>query len=366
MATKPEALKARPPHGRDRIDYLDGLRGVAILSVMLWHYSDEVYASFLPYGTLFAGLPGLDRGWVGVNLFFLLSGFVILLTLERYERYTEFLRRRWLRLFPAMLIASAIVFSASQAIGDYMPHGRADLQDALPGLTFVSVGFYNEFLPFSINELDGVYWTLYVEAGFYVVFGALFYALGWPRALVAFASLWILVLVGSEFIASADRSWAAKGVQYLQWIGATYFGWFVSGALFYKANRTGSNALFAAAVVAGVVSAFTSGLWQPADGVSKAYLCACVGLFALAQKSSPVRRLLSARPLLFLGFVSYPLYLLHNELGVGVISAIGTLTPPQAYWALPFVVGAFVVALSYVVARRLEPALRRMLNGRQS
>ncbi|MEM9668970.1 MAG: acyltransferase [Pseudomonadota bacterium] len=347
-----------------RIDYLDGLRGLAILGVMLWHYTDEVYAALLPYGAAYASIPIIDRGWVGVNLFFLISGFVILLSLERYPGYGAFLKRRWLRLFPAMLIASLIVFGASQINADHMPHGRASIQDLMPGLTFISVGFYAEFLPFPVRELDGVYWTLYVEAGFYVVFGALFYALGWQRALTALAGLWVFVLAGADIAAEIGHAGLQTGFRYLQWIGAEYFGWFVSGALFYKARQMTSLLLFLAAIVTGLVSAMTSDLWQPDDLVSQLHLCGCVILFALALKSPQLQTALRIKPMIFMGFISYPLYLLHNEFGIGLISAVGAVLPSNLSWAPAVFVAGVTITLSYIVAKLAEPALRKVLQGR--
>lgn len=347
-----------PEHRDQRIDYLDGLRGLAVIGVLIWHYTDEVYSSLLPYGSEFASIPMIDRGWVGVNLFFLISGFVILLTLERCTRYRDFIKRRWLRLFPAMLIASLIVFTASQFNAAHMPHGQANLIDVLPGLTFISVGFYNELLPIPVSELDGVYWTLYVEAGFYVVYGALFFAMGWRRALAYFTALWIFTLVGSDLAALTDWPIIQKPFLYLQWVGAEYFGWFVSGALFYKANLLDSDRLFALAIAAGIVSALTSGLWQPDDLVSQLYLVGCVGLFAMAQRLNGLQRLLAVKPLLFLGFVSYPLYLLHNEFGIGLISAWGETLGSQVSWTITMLVTGLVILLAYIVTKWIEPEIK--------
>lgn len=344
-----------------RIHYLDGLRGLAILGVMFWHYTDEVYASFLPYATMYSDIPGLDHGWVGVNLFFLISGYVILLTLERCAGFGDFIRRRWLRLFPAMLIASLIIFAASQLNGVNMPHGRADAVDLLPGLTFISVGFYDALLPFHVDELDGVFWTLYVEVGFYLVFGIFYFWLGWARALAALAALWLSVMIGANLASAFNQPALVAAMTPLQWIGAEYFGWFVSGALFLKSRERGSNALFALAMSVGFLSAFTSGLWQPDDLVSQLYLVGVVLFFALAQKWRALQRALTLKALLFAGFVSYPLYLLHNELGVGLIAAFGEATPPVIWPFLPLVMAALMLVLAYVVARYGEPSLKDVL-----
>lgn len=347
----------------DRIRFLDGLRGLAIIGVLVWHYTDEVYASLLPYGTLYAGIPVLDHGWIGVDLFFLISGYVIFLTLERSTGVGDFLRRRWLRLFPAMLIATTIIFAVSQVNGANMVHGRADPIDVLPGLSFISVGFWDWWLPIPVNELDGVFWTLYVEVGFYVVIALLYFPLGWRGALAALTGVWLFTLIGANLVEHFDAASIAPFFQTLQFIGGEYFGWFVSGALFLKAHEQNSNTLFALAILSGLVSAFTSGLWQPDDLVSQFYLAGVVLFFALAQRWHPLQRALAWPPLIFAGFVSYPLYLLHNELGVGLIAALGDVTPPQIWPVLPLVIIAAMFALGALIASAAEPPLKRALGA---
>lgn len=347
-------IEALPATG-SRLGYLDGLRGLAVLSVVAWHYTDETYARFLPYGARYAGLPVLDQGWAGVNLFFLISGFVIFMTLDKCRAASEFYARRWLRLFPAMLVATVAILAVSQVNGVHMPHGEPPLVNALPGLTFISPGFWQWIAP--IDELDGVYWTLYVEAGFYLVAGATYFRLGWRGSLITLAALWLLTYAAAR-LGADPVPWT---VQALQFLGAEYFGWFVSGALFYKAAQHNDPALFAGAVLVGLAASQTSDLWQPADLASRAALVAIVLLFAIAQRSNLAQRLLNSRALLAAGIASYPLYLLHNELGVGLIGRVGSLGTPGIVSAI--LVGAGLFAISTAVAARVEPWSRKRLAG---
>ena len=90
-----------------RIKHIDGLRGIAILVVVFFHaYSrwtnliesqkESFLESFFQYG------------FYGVHLFFIISGFVIIMSLERSEKFFNFLYKRWLRIFPAMLAVSLL------------------------------------------------------------------------------------------------------------------------------------------------------------------------------------------------------------------------------------------------------------------
>jgi len=320
---------------------------------VLWHYTNWDYLRFFPYGAMFAAIPVLDHGWVGVNIFFLISGYVILLTLERCSSFGQFMASRWLRLFPAMLIASLCIYAASRVLGAFMPHGRPDAVNLLPGLTFVIPTFWQAVLQRPVDELDGVFWTLYVEMGFYVTFGLLYFRLGWRKGLLAMAALWLMVLVAPPLAKMAGNPSMLPWIEVVQWFGTAYFGWFVSGALFLKSHD--APAVFAAAIVVGLVSAFTSGLWQPNDLLSSLYLSGCVAFFAAAQRLPALQRALSSRFLLFAGAISYPLYLLHNEIGIGLIAASPHILPRSAWPILPVVMTMLMMAAAWIVTRWAEP-----------
>jgi peptidoglycan/LPS O-acetylase OafA/YrhL len=340
---------------RNRIAYLDGLRGLAILSVALWHYTNWDYLRFFPYGSMFASIPILDHGWIGVNIFFLISGYVILLTLERCTGFWQFMGRRWLRLFPAMLIASCCIFAASRLLGAYMPHGRPNAVNLLPGLTFLIPPVWQTALQRPVDELDGVFWTLYVEMGFYAIFGLLYFRLGWQKGLVALTTIWLAVLVSPSLAGLINLPSLLRCIEIAQWFGTAYFGWFVSGALFLKSQQTGSTRLFATAIGVGLTSAFTSGTWQPSDPLSCVFLSGCVVFFAASQSVPFIQRMLSTRFLLFAGAISYPLYLLHNEIGIGLIAASPMVLPRFLWPALPILMLSLMMISAWVMMRWCEP-----------
>src|ERR1051326_635169 len=96
-----------------RIAALDGFRALAILLVLFYHYTVRWAppldpAPHLPSGRMFDGFVPLEYGWFGVELFFVISGFVILMTLERCRNLPDFLLRRFARLWPAMAAAAAL------------------------------------------------------------------------------------------------------------------------------------------------------------------------------------------------------------------------------------------------------------------
>ena len=91
----------------DRLVEIDALRGVAALAVVLFHYTTRFTELFKP-GTLpTISFPG---GHYGVNLFFIISGFVIFMTLEKTARPLDFVVSRFSRLFPAYWAAIFLTF----------------------------------------------------------------------------------------------------------------------------------------------------------------------------------------------------------------------------------------------------------------
>ena len=143
---------------RDRVTEIDLLRIIAALAVVFFHYTFRGYAagdlSIMPYPLL---APIAKYGYYGVDLFFMLSGFVILMTASNGS-ITKFVASRIARLFPAFWICCTITFVAILLIGG--KHFSASLSQYLINMTMLN-GF------FDVPSIDGVYWTLFVEIKFY-------------------------------------------------------------------------------------------------------------------------------------------------------------------------------------------------------
>lgn len=173
-----------------RIYELDGLRGIAILLVLTRHYVH--HPSLL--------LLGPQWGWMGVNLFFVLSGFLITSILLRVADQTGALKifyaRRSLRLFPLYFLALLVYFGASAAVGTPQP-----TKTVLLYLTFLQA-----FIPPLLTHLQivphpawvvmgfGVLWSLSVEEYFYVLWAPVV-AFTRGRRLILFALLGCILIL---------------------------------------------------------------------------------------------------------------------------------------------------------------------------
>jgi len=348
--------------GQERVRYLDGLRGLAILLVLAWHYFGPVYAMHLPYGSSYARLPLVRIGWAGVNLFFLISGYVIFMTLERCTGFADFILRRWLRLFPAMLVGSVLIYAAAQGMSAEMPGGRPRPLDMVPGLTLINPIYFEKYLDLGgVRSLDGAFWSLYVEAAFYIVIGVLFFLVGWARAIAGLLAIWIGFTIMPPVAYKMHWVWwMAPPYHFLKWAGVAYFGWFASGALFLKARTTGEHWLFVTAIAVGLVASLTSAMPDLLEKTMRVGLALSVLLFAAAERSRLLQRLLETRALLFVGFISYPLYLVHSAIGVGLIKLLAEEMHLPALLP-PLIVTGTMMALAWGMTVWAEPAVARAL-----
>ncbi|WP_088283362.1 acyltransferase [Ideonella sp. A 288] len=320
-----------------RLAEVDALRGLAALAVVLYHYTTRFHELFGNGAEPVVAFPG---GHYGVNLFFIISGFVIFMTLQRTTRPMDFVVSRFSRLFPAYWVSIALTFAVTHALG--LPEKLVSLTTALANV-FMLHGL------FGVAHVDGVYWTLEVELLFYVGMFTL-YRLNWLKhihwALAALVTVMWVYFLAARF-AGIELSWTLSRLLILP-----YIAWFSLGVAIYLAlnprdavDRPRSLLLagYALVTMAFVQSMFVGGL-----------ACALAGLVYLAASGRiPV---LGQSVLVWLGAISYPLYLLHENIGWSIQLQLLALGLPSVV-IVPTTL-AFSLALATVVSRFVErPAM---------
>ena len=340
-----------------RIGFLDGLRGVAILWVILYH-SYALWTDILPFGNSFSSFPVFAFGWLGVYLFFIISGFAIIMTLERCRNFGEFILRRWLRLFPAMLVCSLIILWTAPIFPE-RPFGLVGYRDLLPGLTFIEPDFWEKMTGTHQGIMEGSFWSLYVEVKFYVIFGMLYFLLGWRKAVTALVVIFLLTYVTRLLGRISPEIDFHLANSMFQLIGAKFYGWFAAGALYYKYYIDRRALLLVPAVVTAAVAA--AGMGSLSDWDTKLASFIVVMVFTLAVTSTWMKRILTYKILLFLGFISFPLYLLHENMTVAMIIKIGYHMPWLSGILIPVVPILTVVGLGYLVAAYIEMRVRELI-----
>jgi len=340
-----------------RILHLDGLRGIAIILVVLFH-AYAGWPSQVPYGNTYADVTVFKLGWLGVELFFLVSGFVISITLEKTETFSLFIYKRWLRLFPAMLIATVLIY-ATLAIFHERPDGiPPNLLSALPGLTFMN--WWPKLLNIDIPQLEVAFWTLYIEFKFYVIAGLTYYLFGkkyLTPVLVFLFALWVvtyglttqLEFHSLQLLANINDALSLK-----------HFGWFAAGSTCYRYYQTGDRKWMITTLLLILFSALSVRVETEGFNLEVTLSALAISaLFILSFKLTFLQNMLQSRLLIFFGTISYPLYLIHNNAMISMIIKIEASAPWLHSFLTPYPAIIVLVLAAYIIANYLEPWLSR-------
>ena len=349
----------------DRLELLDGLRGLAILLVVWYH-------AWLVTGQQLSGINVVAQaGYLGVDLFFFISGFCLFAPHARalvsggaIPSTRRFFARRVLKIVPSYLLAIAVFAIVYRARfgspGDELAHVAGHLL------------FLHTLWPAAFGSLSGPLWTLGVEVQFYLIFpvvAALFRRapVATYLALVALAETYRLAIDGLG--ASSDFFAINQLPAYLDVFGAGLFAaWLVAGGRLGAPASPLVRRLLPAlplAIVAAGVTYFGS-LGPDGNEVASVHEAlnrwrivigpACLALtLALAVGAPSWQRAFGWAPLTFLSTISYNLYLWNLEIAVWLRET--PLAPAVAF--------ALALGISLLVATCITFAVERpILFGR--
>lgn len=338
-----------------RLGYLDGLRGIAVLAVVIYHYfshfeNDGYYA--FPSLSNVGFLALVHYGYYGVQLFFVISGFVIAMTLFKCNSIAEFALRRFARLWPAMLLCSILTFVYLSSFNGIF---ATSVWNLVPSLTFIEPYVFNKFWGnIKFDWIDGAYWSLFVEVRFYAWISltyflsknferdfllgcGLVYMSGFiitePRLVFLFDMLfftnhlfWFVLGMGFYFYQIDNKKWAVS--------------YFISAILFF-AMRGAYNFVAVDCVVFALI----------------------FFLFIALFKSIFLRNFFAKKWLSSIGVSSYSLYLLHQNIGVDINFKMASFIGVSGYASafLPFVTLVVMIGIAHCVYCFYEKPVNRLI-----
>ncbi len=191
---------------KEHIQLLDFFRGIAILSVFLFHCVGDAFGhDHFPWkhglpdfssSTLFLAFFPLTFGWAGVAIFFVVSGFCIHLSFAKdpVNSWTNFFTRRFFRIYPPYLLALvyfAFAFPTTRLLFDTQSDTHSSLTQ-LGSHVLLFQNFYNKCF-FGINSS---FWSIAVEFQLYLLYPILLIMvrrIGWRRSLIAICLLEVLI-----------------------------------------------------------------------------------------------------------------------------------------------------------------------------
>lgn len=348
---------APQPRSRPRLALLDGLRLVAALGVVLFHWTAWHHGNWGRHGDPAAeAWPWLSQftavGALGVQLFFIISGFVILLS-SFGKSPARFIGSRVGRLYPAywlaVLASSALIFAIWPELG-----AQREPADIWANLTMFQGGL-------GVGHIDGVYWTLWVEMKFYLWILAFTLVGMTVRRVLAFAIAW-------PVLGNALYTGLGAAGQDVGWVQHVFFpeysALFAGGMALFLLFRFGHTPLRWAALALNVVLAawWSAGIQRREtaeltgyDYPLALYVAIVVALFAVVALIvlTPLARVELPGATLA-GCLTYPVYLLHQLWGWWVIMLLSPFLPQE--WVLALALAA-VLGTAWAVHRWVESPL---------
>jgi peptidoglycan/LPS O-acetylase OafA/YrhL len=344
-----------------RLPALDLLRFAAAIAVVLYHYISCFPAPAEAAGAAISAVSVVTRyGYLGVDLFFIISGFVILWSSQN-RTPMAFAESRAGRLFPSFWVAMTLAALAMVVL----PHSAAAVD--LPAITAPLLAGNATMIPkvLGVEMIDGAYWTLEVEIRFYALVFCLL-LLRQMRRVEIWLHLW---LAAALLCATFEMPWAVRFLAL-----EPYGPLFAAGCFFYLVLDKGWSPSRTVGVLVSAALAAWMAVRQRADFITPdaesavaapLIVLSFFGLFTLLSLARGMA--INTRLAFRLGALTYPLYLVHGTIGHLVFTA---LAPSLGVWARIAIITTLSLALAYLISitiethgRKLfETTLRRLLD----
>jgi peptidoglycan/LPS O-acetylase OafA/YrhL len=277
------------PTPTGRIVTVDALRGIAAVSVAWFHFTQANPA--LAPGMLKASG---QYGYLGVEIFFVISGFVIPYALEkakyRHGQFWSFLSKRVVRLDPPYLANMCFTLALAFVV-PLVPGFRGPKPHFTPTQLLSHIAYLNNVV--GKPWINPVYWTLGIEFQYYLLIGLIFPLLNASRAMIRTLTM-IALLVPGFFVTQRSLLFV-------------HLPLFVAGILTYqfKVGRLSKSSYFVSVAVTSIVMGFGLGTVIAITGAITALVIAFINL--------------GGELLTWLGSISYSLYLMHVPIGGKII-----------------------------------------------
>lgn len=341
---------------KPRANEIDLLRFLAALAVVIFHYAFRGYAaraSSMPYPLL---EDAAKYGFYGVDLFFMISGFVILMSAQS-GNLRNFVISRIVRLYPAFWVCCTLT---AATLFLYAPRPPTLVQ-YVSNMTMLSgFGFMQRIAP--VGHIDGSYWSLVVEIRFYTL---------------------VAVLLLLRRIRDAERflaGWLATVVLYeLAQVGflrdvliVDYASYFIAGAMMYRIWALGLTRMRIGVIVASWgLALYETWIRLPRfeaathTTMDRGIVLSLITAFFVVLFLVAVRKTgwIGRRNWMVYGALTYPLYLVHEAIGFVIFNGFYPgVNPHLLLWGTV----AGMIAVAYAVSMHVEEpvahALRRQLN----
>ena len=322
----------------NRIQELDCFRGLAALAVVLFHYTTRFREL---YGHSFSNQWDIQFGHYGVQLFFIISGFVIFMTIEKAKKPMDFIFQRFTRLYPTYWVCLIISFAIISLAG--LPGREVGIVDFVFNFTMVHKLLRKK-------SVDGAYWSLLVELLFYAFMFGIFISRQ-IKNMEWIGYGWLGLIVLNQFYK----------LKFLDLLLNLHWGMlFLAGVNFYFLQTGRGNWRNHLQILnCLVIAPFAMKDDRPDSLLYKAVITAIFFAVFYLFIYGKLQWIVS-KPLLFLGAISYSFYLLHQNIGYIIILKLKAAGVEQAF-ILVLVPLLVSIGLAWIVTEFLEkPAMKAL------
>ncbi len=335
-------------NNKQRIYQIDLFRFIAALSVVLYHYLFMGYNKAVNMSVLNFSEIGdyFKYGYLGVDIFFIISGFVILLSIKN-SSLIDFIIARFIRLYPAYWLCVIVTFLTIILFG--YPTYTANFKVLIINITMLQ-GFLN------IQDIDGSYWSLLIELKFYILI-AFFLIINTFKKISVDYLIYFWLIFSVLYVFNSDSYFIKIANDYLvlEWSSN-----FIAGIIFYQIFINGLNSKnFLLLVVCLFISLDNAVLRvTPLESYYKTsfspyIICAIISMFFILMLLVSSNRLnsINSPKLIKLGFLTYPLYLIHQNVGFIIFNNLSESI--NKYIILIFTI-LFMLLFSVLVNKKIE------------
>lgn len=287
-----------------RIYGLDYMRGMSCLLVVLYHYTTRLVELFPEVECDW--LIKVPFGYMGVSVFFLLSGYLSLRHYKEENTPWQYIKSKAKRLYPCYWCAVILTFCSTSLL---LPERSVPLKSFLVNLTMLE-----SFL--GVAPVDGAYWTLANELLFYFFIFIFFVILKKRSQFTQLAIGWLLI---ANVILCFDK----RSMMFMlsnKLFMAQYSHMFLAGGLIYSLfSEEGLKSLN----IIGLLFCILTQIRVFSIGYSVFFLASiCLLTYYIVKdnnNANDTKLMFVSKPLVFLASISYPLYLIHQNVGYSII-----------------------------------------------
>ncbi len=333
-----------------RIKELDALRGIAALFVVFFHYS---------MGKPEANL-GFKLGITGVDLFFIISGFVIFLSIQKVSSGLEFFVNRFTRLYPTYWTCVTITALLQLLLIFYTSTNPTHLSFYK---YLVNLSMFQHY--FKVGDIDGPYWTMIIEMLFYIFMLILFVSKKIKYILHVGIGLVVIIGIYSAFLNTIypDFNW-----DFIYWFHLfTHFPLFLAGIIFFKImNQDGKWYVNYSLLILClfVQSSLYDNIPKISMSISNYEYSSMLGLYFLLFILFVNNKLkfIVSKPTLFIGKISFALYLIHQFISIECIIPALEKYVISNFWITSSIALAISISIASFITYYIEIPLGKKMN----